>query len=134
MDQFKKDFGRIDSITGEYAIPTTWQSAGSGTPLAGVAIGCLMSAPISKHLGRKKIFMLLSIIALVGILIQVTAKNFWQIIGGRIVNSLSMGMIASVVPVYQTECAPPAIRGAAINFYQFWYFTLFHQDNLRSKT
>lgn len=121
MGQFKKDFGRIDPATGEYAIPTTWQSVGSGTPSAGIAIGCLLSASISKHLGRKRTFLILAVVALVGILIQVTAKSFWQLFAGRMVNSLSMGIICSVVPVYQTECAPPAIRGAAINFYQFWF-------------
>lgn len=134
MDQFKKDFGRFDELIGEYAIPTTWQSVGSGTPQAGIAIGCLMSASISKHFGRKKCFMVLATIALVGILIQITAKEFWQLFIGRMVNSVSMGIIcryefssswmkskitlASVVPIYQTECAPPAIRGAAVNFYQ----------------
>ncbi|RDW88146.1 MFS general substrate transporter-27 [Coleophoma cylindrospora] len=121
MTKFCEDFGRLDPVTGTYVIPTTWQSVGSGTPTAGVAIGCLLSAPLSKRLGRKPCFILLACVAIVGILIQATAQHsYWQILVGRIINSLSMGIICNVVPLYQTECAPPAIRGAAINFYQFW--------------
>lgn len=29
-------------------------------------------------------------------------------------------LVDSVIPTYQAECAPASIRGAAINFYQFW--------------
>lgn len=39
---------------------------------------------------------------------------------GRIINSLSMGLICNVVPTYQSEIAPAKIRGAMVNFYQFW--------------
>lgn len=94
MTKFCEDFGRLDPLTGAYAIPTTWQSVGSGTPTAGVAVGCLLAAPLSKRLGRKPCFIILSCIAVIGILIQATAQySYWQILAGRIINSLSMGII-----------------------------------------
>lgn len=93
MKKFAEDFGYYDPSTSSWAIPTTWQSVGSGTPAAGVAIGCLVSQPLSQSFGRKRCFLILSALALVGILVQVTAFNYWQILVGRIVNSISMGII-----------------------------------------
>jgi MFS transporter, SP family, sugar:H+ symporter len=101
MAQFKKDFGVYDPSTGSYILPTSWQSAGSGPPMAGLAFGALLSG-------------------LVGILIQATSRHsYWQIVAGRIVNSLALGVISNTVPAYQAECAPSRIRGTLVNFYQF---------------
>lgn len=121
LQKFADQFGRMNALTGLYSIPTVWQSVGSGTPLAGVALGCLLAAPLGERFGRKICFRIISAIATVGVLVQATAiGSYWQIIAGRIINSVSMGIICNIVPTYQTECAPPAIRGACINFYQFW--------------
>ncbi|KAL1304369.1 hypothetical protein AAFC00_003372 [Neodothiora populina] len=121
MPRFLEDFGRWDDTLQAYAIPTPWQSAGTGAPLAGVAFGCLLSGFVGNKLGRIKTFFLAGGIAIVGILVQVTSfKNFWQLMAGRIINALSMGVICNVVPTYQGEIAPARIRGAMVNFYQFW--------------
>jgi SP family sugar:H+ symporter-like MFS transporter len=94
LSTFAKDFGEFDPLTGTYIIPTVWQSVGSGTPIAGIALGCLLSAPLSERLGRKKTFIILAVISVIGVLIQATAMtSYWQIIAGRIINSISMGII-----------------------------------------
>lgn len=143
MPRFLKDFGVWDDTTQAYAvsskaihghvdgsrarlingiqIPAPWQSAGTGAPIAGTAVGCLMSGLIGNKLGRIRCFFLAAAIAVVGILIQVTSfGDFWQLMAGRIINALSMGLICNVVPTYQSEIAPAKIRGAMVNFYQFW--------------
>lgn len=76
---------------------------------------------MGNKLGRIRSFFVAGAIALVGILIQVTSfGKFWQLIAGRVINALSMGLICNVVPTYQSEIAPAKIRGAMVNFYQFW--------------
>lgn len=78
MKQFAKDFGVLDAATGAHSIPASWQSAGSGAPIAGIAIGCLLSGFVGHKYGRIKTFLLAAVIAVVGILIQVTAiGRFW---------------------------------------------------------
>lgn len=94
MSQFKKDFGVWDDTSGEWIIPSTWQSIATGTPTAGMAVGCLISGFVGQRLGRIRSFLLAAVIAIVGILIQATSFHaFWQLMAGRIINSISMGII-----------------------------------------
>lgn len=94
MAQFQRDFGRFDPTTKTYIIPTTWQSVASGTPTAAIACGTLLAGYMGNKLGRIRSFWIAAGIAIVGILIQTTAvASFWQILVGRIVNGLSMGVI-----------------------------------------
>ncbi|KAL4791605.1 major facilitator superfamily domain-containing protein [Aspergillus venezuelensis] len=116
MTTFKNDFGVYDPSTSEYIIPTSWQSAGTGPPMAGMAFGALLSGFVGSHLGRVPCFQAASVIAAVGIIIQATAKHsYWQIVAGRIVACLALGLLANVVPAYQAECAPRKIRGGLVN-------------------
>lgn len=55
---------------GPKVIPSTWQSAGTGTPNAGMALGCIVGGYSSAYLGRKMTIVVLSIISIVGVIIQ----------------------------------------------------------------
>lgn len=120
MPQFSKDFGVYNLETNSYYIPSAWKSAGSGPPIAGLAIGSLISGIIGNKLGRINTFRVSSYISIVGIIIQSTAiSSYWQLTVGRIVNSLSLGIIANTVPAYLAEVSPLFIRGTLVNAYQF---------------
>ncbi|KAL4882168.1 general substrate transporter [Aspergillus karnatakaensis] len=120
MAQFKKDFGVHNAETGEWYIPSTWQSVATGTPTAGLALGAVVSGVIGNRLGRVKTFFVSGVIGVVGILIQACSfGSFWQLMVGRIVNAVSLGIVCNAVPAYQSECAPVKIRGSLINTYQF---------------
>lgn len=120
MTQFCKDFGVFNQAADAWEIPSSWQSAGSGAPQAAIACGCLVAGLIGDKFGRIKTFMIASIIAIIGIIIQASAFSYWQILVGRMVNGVSMGIICNAVPIYQAECAPAKIRGSLVNAYQFW--------------
>ncbi|KAL4963270.1 sugar porter family MFS transporter [Aspergillus stella-maris] len=133
MAQFARDFGVLNESTGEYYIPSTWQSAATGTPTAGLALGAIVSGFIGNRLGRVKTFFVSAVIGVVGILIQACSfGSYWQFMVGRIVNAVSLGIVCNVVPAYQSECAPYKIRGSLINTYQFSLLvggTLVHTAN-----
>ncbi|KAL4749563.1 general substrate transporter [Aspergillus terricola var. indicus] len=114
MKQFKKDFGVYDSATGEWYIPSTWQSIATGTSTAGLAMGALVSGFIGNRIGRVKTFFVSG---------ACTFGSYWQLMVGRIVNAVSLGIVCNVVPAYQSECAPVKIRGSPINIYQFSLLT-----------
>ena len=63
---------------------------------------------------------LLAIISTIGILLEVVSTQIWCLIMGRFINGIATGIAANVVPMYQSECSPPDIRGALITFYQFF--------------
>jgi SP family sugar:H+ symporter-like MFS transporter len=120
MSQFQKDFGVFNPETAKWAIPSTWQSVGSGPPTAGVAVGCLIAGAVGNWLGRLNTFRLASTISILGVLIEATAiSSYWQIVAGRIIVGLSLGILANVTPAYLAEVAPLSIRGTIINAYQF---------------
>ncbi|KAL4798785.1 general substrate transporter [Aspergillus venezuelensis] len=107
---------------GNDSIPSTWQSAGTGTGNAGLVIGCLVAGVTGNKPGRKWSIILLVVIALVGMVIQNAIQSYWAVMVGRMINSISMGIEANVIPAYMAELAPPSIRGTLVGFYQFWQF------------
>lgn len=63
----------------------------------------------------------MSIWALVTATILLTSgvsHNKWQLLAGRILNYVYIGMELSSVPVYQSEVVPAPIRGLAVGSYQ----------------
>jgi SP family sugar:H+ symporter-like MFS transporter len=119
MTQFRKDFGRYDEHSQAWIIPATLQSAGSSIPIAGLAAGSLASGWVGNALGRIRTLQLSTVIAVIGILIQSTTfKSYWQLVIGRIVNAIGLGIVANCIPAYLAEISPLKIRGTLINFYQ----------------
>ncbi|CAI4218387.1 unnamed protein product [Parascedosporium putredinis] len=99
LQQFADDYGITPDSGGPKVIPSTWQSAGTGTPNAGMAIGCIVGGYCSQYLGRKMTIVALSAIS-------ISSKNYWAIVVGRTINGISMGMEANVIPTYSAELAP----------------------------
>src|SRR5690242_9124737 len=60
----------------------------------------------------------MSLFALVTATISVTSNTREQIMAGRILNYLYVGMELSVVPVFQAEIVPAPIRGFIVGTYQ----------------
>lgn len=105
MTQFKKDLGIFDDATSSYIIPSAWLSAGTGTPQAGLAFGCLIAGWIGRAIGRVRCFYVAACIGMLGILIQATTvHSYWQLMVGRVVNSISMGIICKSVPTRLVNC------------------------------
>jgi MFS family permease len=120
LPKFKEDFGVWDDQLGEYTIPSSWQSAGSGAPVAGLAFGAVISGLFGNRLGRIPVLKISTVICLIGIAIQSSAiSSYWQIAVGRIVTALALGLLANTVPMFLAEMAPLSIRGTMVNCYQF---------------
>lgn len=120
LPQFKKDFGVWDDDLDAYTIPSSWQSAGSATPIAGLALGAVAAGLYGKRLGRVKVLKISTVVCLMGIAIQASAiTSYWQVTAGRIVTAFALGLLANTVPMYLAEMAPLKIRGMLVNCYQF---------------
>ena len=53
---------------------------------------------------------------IIGAIIQTTSFGLAQLMVGRIVTGIGNGMNTSTIPVYQSEIAPPKIRGFLVLF------------------
>ncbi|KAF7197786.1 Sugar transporter STL1 [Pseudocercospora fuligena] len=106
-------------------------------------VGCLMGSFlivfIGDKLGRRRSVLIGTLIMLIGTALQSTAFTLGHMIVGRIVTGFGNGMNTSSIPVWQSEMAPPKIRGFLVLFegalitggimlsywvnYGFWFVT-----------
>jgi sugar porter (SP) family MFS transporter len=86
-----------------------------GTMVAILEIGALISSLLVGHIGdaigRRLTIFYGSAVFVVGGAIQTFSTSVLIMIVGRVVAGLGVGMLSTIVPVYQSEVAPPANRG-----------------------
>lgn len=139
MTPFDKQFGEWNEKQEAYVLPTYYLSllnslvyigfaAGMSpslkicSPLIKVVIqGAWIGSIISSHYGRRMTIFTMSLWALVTATILVTSGvslNKWQLLVGRVLNYIYIGMELSTVPVYMSEVVPAPIRGLMVGSYQ----------------
>lgn len=123
MPEFTKRFGIYNAKTDSYAISAPLQSAGSSVPTVGLVIGSMLNFAISDRFGRRAAIGLTAIMYIIAIIIEVTGNSFWQIVMGRFINAIPQGLSASLLPMYQAECAPASCRGALVGIYT-WFLDI----------
>lgn len=79
--------------------------------LACAGVFSLLAGPINKIFGRRKAIIGSAILFGVGSLILLAAKGFGELLIGRGVVGVGLGISSMAVPVYLSECAPPSVRG-----------------------
>ncbi|KAM7200976.1 Sugar transporter domain containing protein [Rhypophila sp. PSN 637] len=84
----------------------------------GAFISSLLVGRIGDIIGRRKTILYGSMIFLVGGALQTAAKTMTMMMVGRFIAGLGVGMLSTIVPVYQSEISPPHNRGklACIEF------------------
>lgn len=86
-----------------------------GAALAlGSVIGSLFAGPLSDYMGRRDCLLFSCIFWLIGTAIQTATTGRGMLIGGRILNGLTVGITSSQVPVYLAEVAKHSQRGTII--------------------
>ncbi len=68
--------------------------------------------------GRKLTILMGALICLVGAILQCSAQNLAMILVGRIFTGWAVGLLSMAVPVYNSECADPKIRGLIVGLSQ----------------
>lgn len=86
-----------------------------------IGIGCMAAGYVADAIGRKRSFYVTAIGSGLGTVIEVTSgiggARFWQLVAGKLVICLAIGVASVSVPLYLAECAPGPIRGAMVNSY-----------------
>jgi MFS family permease len=112
LSQFQMKYGEYDAKLGQWAMPAEKTSVGTGTGSAGIILGCIIAPIITSRFGRKMGFLVLSLLMIVGVVLEASAiTSFWQLAVGRIIVYSGIGLASNVVPTYLSECAPQRVRG-----------------------
>ncbi|KAI0832843.1 AmMst-1 [Trametes gibbosa] len=127
MDDWLRTFG--DPVLGEqgedprFELPTALESVVVSILFAGTFVGALVSGPVGDILGRRAGIMVACVVFSLGIALQTGASTFHTFVVGRFFAGAGVGFVSTLVPMYQSECAPKRIRGAVVSSYQ-WAITI----------
>jgi SP family sugar:H+ symporter-like MFS transporter len=105
---------------GQYSLLTLCPSYASSDSLY---LGALFGAPFADHLGRKWGLIASCLVFSVGVAMQTAATKLPLFVVGRVWAGLGVGLVSTLVPMYQSECSPKSIRGAVVGLYQ-WGITI----------
>lgn len=100
MDVFVRHFGQPDA-SGKYTITASRLSLMTSVINIGELVGSLTAAPLNDFFGRKGVFLVASIILIVGVILQLaTDHDTSYIIGGRILLGYGVGALSATSPLY----------------------------------
>ncbi|GAM36044.1 fumarylacetoacetate hydrolase [Talaromyces pinophilus] len=83
------------------------------------AAGILLGGVLGERFGRRPIIFLMLTICLIGVTISYCAQNYAQVLVGRMLVQGYIGMEGYLVPMFQAEIAPAAVRGVVVISYLF---------------
>ncbi|KAK8112169.1 general substrate transporter [Apiospora kogelbergensis] len=118
MPAFVRKFGVHDARTGGHKLEPYFLSLLNSLPYIGFAFGLVLGNAISAMWGRRRCFLVMTAWAITGATILVSSRNRWQMMAGRIVATVYIGMELAVVPVLQSELVPGPVRGFVVATYQ----------------
>jgi MFS family permease len=78
----------------------------------GAFLGAIMSGFFADRYSRKWCIAMGSVWFIIGSTIQATSFGFAQLVVGRFVGGIGVGVLSSTAPMYISEIAPPNVRGA----------------------
>ncbi|KAJ7487480.1 general substrate transporter [Mycena galericulata] len=72
----------------------------------------LAAGRVGDIVGRKGTLFIGAIVFTIGGVVQTFTVGFWTMIVGRIISGCGVGLLSTIVPIYQSEISPPNHRGA----------------------
>ncbi|KAL2202163.1 general substrate transporter [Sarocladium strictum] len=113
MASFRKYFGYYDEAAEAYKIKSIYQSAWMGGTSAGQIIMDIPGGWLADRYGRKFTLTLSVVFIIIASTIQITAHSIAQIIAGKTVFGMGVGLYISFCTSYTAELASPRLRGIA---------------------
>ncbi|KAL4948565.1 general substrate transporter [Aspergillus filifer] len=108
---------------GQCAGPTSANQGGISAAMPGGSfVGALLSGIVTDWLGRRKAIQTGAVIWCIGSAITCSSFSVGQLVVGRFINGLSVGICSAQVPVYVSELAQPSKRGTVVGAQQ-WAIT-----------
>ncbi|KAK9458184.1 hypothetical protein V1511DRAFT_491971 [Dipodascopsis uninucleata] len=83
-------------------------------------IGCWLSDPLNRVLGRRGTIFVSCFVAAATCIWSGCTNTWWHLFIARFFLGFGIGAKSATVPVYAAECTPAVIRGALVMMWQMW--------------
>jgi sugar porter (SP) family MFS transporter len=86
----------------------------------GAWFGAIMSGFVAEVLSRKYGVLAATAVFILGVIVQITSitGGHESVLAGRFITGIGVGSLSMIVPLYNSECAPPEVRGALVGLQQ----------------
>ncbi|KAK7203047.1 general substrate transporter [Myxozyma melibiosi] len=92
------------------------QGAIGSVYFAGLIVGLAFVSALADRFGRKRTIQIGGVIGLIGGILQACSYQIAQFFVGRVIAGMASGIMLTTVSVYQSEIAPPHLRGTMVAF------------------
>jgi len=89
------------------------------TVLLGALLGAIFGGSLADHFGRRAALFLTSFLFIIGTYLLTSAYSIFELIVGRFITGVGVGLTSLVVPLYIAEMSPSKNRGMLVSFNQF---------------
>ncbi|CAK7213515.1 hypothetical protein SBRCBS47491_001826 [Sporothrix bragantina] len=111
---FLSRFAPYHEATNTHAFDSLHTSLLSSLPFIGKFLGCLIAGPAIERVGHRMVFHALSVVSIIGVIIEISSTRYAQFLVGRIIVYISVGLVEVNVTTYQSEIVPAAFRGLVV--------------------
>ncbi|GKZ18817.1 hypothetical protein AbraIFM66951_009521 [Aspergillus brasiliensis] len=88
--------------------------------MSSAVIGCWLSDPLNKYLGRRGAIFMSAIFCLIAPIGSAVSQTWPQLFVTRLLLGLGMGLKASTIPMFCAENTPASVRGGLVMCWQLW--------------
>ncbi|KAL8408666.1 hypothetical protein RB594_007206 [Gaeumannomyces avenae] len=119
MPKFIEQFGELNPNTGKYVLSPDRLAYLNSLPLITYAFGVALSSRLSERFGRRLVFIVMNVICAPGVAVSYTYTTYGQILAGRMILQIHIGMEAALVHIFMGELVPAAVRGVFVGSFTF---------------
>ncbi|GAA5909383.1 hypothetical protein JCM8208_005724 [Rhodotorula glutinis] len=105
---------QIGDALGGQRLTTSQETAIVVSALWGALAGSLVASKVADWAGRKPVVLGAAVLFAIGALEQAAAQTLKEVLFGRVMVGLAVGLASMVLPVYLGEISPPAFRGRIV--------------------
>lgn len=120
---FKSRFGSVSDVNGLHTLDPWVVGCIISMFNLGCALGGMGLSKIADKVGRRATVLIGCVIYAIGTIVQISSKasSAWaQVLAGRIISGLAIGLFSVVTPMLISECSPVSIRGELVVFFQLF--------------
>jgi MFS transporter, SP family, galactose:H+ symporter len=110
--------GALSKVSKEFSLSTFDQGFLTGIILLGGLAGALCAGASADRWGRKNVLIATALLFCISTLIQAYTHSYTQLLCGRFLSGIAVGINSVVAPVYLAEVSPPHYRGGFVSSYQ----------------